>query len=72
MGDIISIRLPGPLRRELERMSKQQKRPVSDLAREALRRYVAVGRFRALRARALPLAEAEGMLTDEDVFKAIS
>ncbi|MFM9995603.1 MAG: CopG family ribbon-helix-helix protein [Phycisphaerales bacterium] len=68
----LSIRLPPALRREIERLGRRQKRPVSDLAREALRRYVAVERFRAIRDRALPLAEAQGLLTDEDVFRAIS
>ncbi len=55
-----------------ERLCKRQNRPVSDVAREALRRYLAVERFRALRHRALPLAEAQGLLTDEDVFKLVS
>lgn len=72
MGDAISIRLPARLRRELERFCKSQDRAASDVAREALRRYLAVERFRTLRNRALPLAEAQGLLTDEDVFKRIS
>jgi hypothetical protein len=45
---------------------------VSDLVRDSLRRYVAVERFRALRKKTVPLAEARGFLTDDDVFKAIS
>ena len=72
MGDSITIRIPPALRRELQRLSKRLKRPMSDVTREALRRYVAVERFRALRERTLPLAEAEGLLTDEDVFRLIS
>jgi len=72
MGDSLSIRIPPALRRELERLCKRQKRPISDVAREALRRYLAVERFRALRNRSLPLAEAQGLLTDEDVFKLVS
>ena len=72
MADSMSIRVPPGLRRELERLGKRQKRAVSDLAREALRRYVAVERFRALRGRTLPQAEAAGLLTDEDVFRQVS
>lgn len=68
----LSIRIPVKLKRELERLCKRQNRPVSDVAREALRRYVAVERFGALRDRTLPLAEAQGLLTDEDVFKLVS
>jgi hypothetical protein len=36
-----------------------------------LRKRIAVERFRALRHKALPLAEAVGYLTDEDVFRDI-
>ena len=49
-----------------------QNKPVSDVVRESIRRYVAVERFRALRRKVLPFAEAQGFLTDEDVFNAIS
>jgi len=45
---------------------------VSDVVRESIRRYVAVEQFRRLRAKTLPFAEAQGILTDEDVFKALS
>jgi len=53
-------------------VSREKNKPVSDVVRESLRRYVAVEKFRALRAKALPFAEAEGFVTDEDVFRAIS
>ena len=46
--------------------------PVSDVVRTAIRRYLAIERFRSLRAKVLPFAEAQGFLTDEDVFKALS
>jgi predicted transcriptional regulator len=45
---------------------------VSDIVRESIRRYVAIEKFRALRKKALPFAEAQRFLTDEDIFKAIS
>jgi predicted transcriptional regulator len=68
----MTVRIPDPLRRELEKLSRQKKLPLSDLVRDSLRRYVAVERFQSLRAKTLPFAEAQGILTDEDVFKAIS
>jgi hypothetical protein len=43
----------------------------SDLAREALARYLGVGEFRRLRRRLVPLAQAHGLQTDEDVFQAL-
>ena len=68
----LTIRLPDELRRELDKLSRDENKAVSDIVRESLRRYIAVERFRALRRRALPFAEAQGLLTDEDVFKALS
>ena len=47
-------------------------KPLSEIVRESVRRYVAVRRFRRLRNKVLPFAEAQGLLTDEDVFKAFS
>ncbi len=68
----LTIRLPDDLRADLQKISREQNKPVSDVVRESIRRYVAVERFRALRRKVLPFAEAQGFLTDEDVFKAIS
>jgi predicted transcriptional regulator len=68
----LTIRIPDELRADLQKISSQQSVPISDLVRESIRRYVAIERFRALRKRTLPFAEAQGLLTDEDVFRAIS
>jgi len=68
----LTIRLPDDLRADLQKLSQEQNKPVSDIVRESIRRYVAVERFRALRRKVLPFAEAQGFLTDDDVFKAIS
>jgi predicted transcriptional regulator len=68
----LTIRLPEDLKDDLQKLSEEQSKPVSDIVRESIRRYVAVEKFRALRKKVLPFAEAQGFLTDEDVFKAIS
>ena len=68
----VTIRLPKELRRQLQKLSKAESRPVSDLVRESIQRYVSMQKFRALRRSVLPFAEAEGLLTDEDVFSRIS
>ncbi len=68
----LTIRLSDRLRRDLEKLAKERGRPAGELVRESLRRYVATERFRALRAGALPFAESQGLLTDEDVFKSVS
>jgi predicted transcriptional regulator len=68
----LTIRIPDQLRRELEALSRRKQQPLSQVVRESLSRYVAIERFQNLRKKTLPLAEARGFLTDEDVFKAVS
>ena len=68
----LTIRLPDELRADLQEISRNQNKPVSDLVRDSLRKYVAVEKFRALRKQVLPFAEAQGFVTDEDIFKVIS
>jgi hypothetical protein len=69
MKGTLTIRLDSPLRKELELLSKEEHIPLSDLVRESLRKYVTVRRFRQLRKKLLPLAEAQDFLTDDDVFR---
>ena len=68
----MTIRISDELREELQEISKAEGKPVSDLVRESLQRYIAIYRFRKLRNMVLPFAEAQGILTDEDVYKIIS
>ncbi len=68
----LTVRLSDQLRRELDKVARQRGRPAGEIVRESLGRYLAVERFRALRGKALPFAESQGFLTDEDVFKTIS
>jgi predicted transcriptional regulator len=67
----LTIRLPDGMKSELDEISREEHKAVSDIAREALQRYLAVTKFRLIRKKVLPFAEAQGLLTDEDVFKAL-
>lgn len=69
MKRVLNIRIPDNLREELEALSRDEHVPFSSMVRESLREYVAVRRFRRLRGKVLPFAEARGLVTDEDVFK---
>ena len=68
MDKIITFRVPQDLNNDLQKISKEEDKPVSNLVRESLRRYVQIYRFRKLRGKVLPFAEAQGLLTDEDIF----
>ena len=72
MKKTLTIRLPDDLRRELMEISKAENKPMSDLVRESLKKYVSKHKFHSLRNKVLPFAEAQGILTDEDIFKLIS
>ncbi len=65
----LTLRIPDELDQELERQSAASRLSKSDLAREALRRYLSVAKLRSLRAKLVPRAQAQGIHTDEDVFR---
>jgi len=68
----LTIRLDPKLEKALSNLARSTGRTRSEIARDALKRQIAIARFRQLRRRTLPFAEALGLLTDEDVFKAVS
>ena len=68
----LTIRLDPELDRQLDRLAARSGRTRSDIARDALRRQLAVLQFEEARRQVLPFAEARGYLTDEDVFRDIS
>lgn len=72
MKQTLTIRIPREFRESLEDLSRRENKPISEIVRESLRRYIGAQRFRLLRRKVLPFAEAEGILTDEDVFKLVS
>lgn len=72
MNQSITIRIPQGIKKALKDLSKSENIPLSDLVRESLQRYIALRRFRKIRGKVLPFAEAQGLLTDEDIFKALS
>ncbi|MGQ0428740.1 MAG: YlcI/YnfO family protein [Gammaproteobacteria bacterium] len=71
-SSLITIRLDPALERQLSREAKRSGRSRSELVRDALRRQLALAQLEDLRRRIMPLAEARGYLTDEDVFRDVS
>lgn len=72
MNQTITIRIPDDLKEGLNELSRNENKAVSDIVRDSIKRYLAIHRFRRLRDMTLPFAEAQGILSDEDVFKMIS
>jgi predicted transcriptional regulator len=69
---VVTVRLDASVQKELDRLSRQLGRSRSDIVRDAILRQVALLRFERSRRALLPLAEARGILTDEDVFRIVS
>jgi hypothetical protein len=72
MKDAIAVRLDRDTDRLLRRVAKLSGRSRSDIVRDALRRQLAIDLFEQTRRRVAPFAEAEGLLTDGDIFKIVS
>ena len=72
MRETITVSIPEDLKRELDAVTRREGMTRSDLVRESLRNYLAIRRFRQLRLKLTAKAKAQGIYTDEDVFRLIS
>ena len=72
MRETVTISLPQKVRRELDRIAKQDGVSRSDAPPPVARDFLFVRRFRALRQRMTATAQAQGVYTDEDVFGRVS
>jgi predicted transcriptional regulator len=67
----LTLRIPDELDKELELQSAATRLSKSDLAREALQRYLRVAKLRTLREQLIAQAQSKGIHTDEDVLRAL-
>ena len=72
MRETVTISLPRAIRRELDRIAKEEGISRSDVLRQSLEDFLFVRRFRQLRQRMMAVAQAQGIFTDEDVFTRVS
>lgn len=72
MRGTITVRMDKDVEKLLSRVVKLSGRSQSDVVRDALRRQLVIDLFEQMRRRVVPFAEAQGLLTDEDVFKLVS
>ena len=67
MRETVTISLPEAVRRELDRVAKEEGVSRSDVLRQSLEDFLFVRRFRQLRQRMMAAAQAQDIYTDEDV-----
>jgi predicted transcriptional regulator len=72
MKSAMTIRLDEALDQRLDQMTALSGKSRSEIVREALRRHLPLMQFDQLRERIMPFAEANGYLTDEDIFHEVS
>ncbi len=72
MRETVTISLPQSVRRELDKVAKEEGVSRSDVLRQSLEDFLFVRRFRRLRLRMMASAQAEGVYTDGDVFTRVS
>ncbi|MBU4173875.1 MAG: ribbon-helix-helix protein, CopG family [Actinobacteria bacterium] len=72
MRESVSISLPTWLKERLDQTVKGDQMNRSDIVREALKEYFTRKDLERIRRNMVPLAEARGVFTDEDVFREVS
>lgn len=69
---MLTLRIDDKLDKELNELAAATGKSKSDIAREAIKSQVFLTRLEALRAKGVPMAQAHGILTDQDVFALVS
>ena len=69
---MLTLRIDDKLDQQLNELAAATGKSKSDIAREAIKSQVFLTRLEALRTKGVPMAQAQGILTDEDVFALIS
>ncbi|MBU1670336.1 MAG: ribbon-helix-helix protein, CopG family [Actinobacteria bacterium] len=72
MRESVSVSLPPWLKEKLDQAVVRGRSSRSDVVRDALQKYFTQQDLQRIRERMIPLAEARGIYTDEDVFKEVS
>jgi len=72
MRETLTISLPKELRRRLEKMAKAEDVTSSEYVRRAIKADIFRRALRAARRELVRQARAQGIYTDEDVFKIVS
>ena len=72
MRSVLSISLPQKISSELEKFARSTGRSKSDIVKESIHLYLWEAQFRKLQRHLSAKAKKRGMVSEEDVFKAVS
>lgn len=72
MRSVLSISLPEKTSSELEKFAKSTGRSKSDIVKESINLYLWEAQFRKMQRRLSTKAKRRGIVSEDDVFKAVS
>jgi metal-responsive CopG/Arc/MetJ family transcriptional regulator len=72
MRTVLSVSLPKKVSSELEKYAKVTGRSKSDIVKESVGLYLWEGRLRKIQKRFGPKAKKAGLVSEEDIFRAVS
>jgi metal-responsive CopG/Arc/MetJ family transcriptional regulator len=72
MRQTITISISQDVKKELDKLTREEGLSRSDIVRDSLRDYLFVHRFHSLRKRMISKAKGKGIYTDQDVFDRVS
>jgi len=72
MREVLSVSVDPSLKKQIEKVARNNNVPRSTVVKEALNRYLTYKSFRNLRSKLIPYGERAGYFTDEDIFKDVS
>jgi predicted DNA-binding protein len=72
MRSVLSISLPEKTSSELEKFAKSTGRSKSDIVKESINLYLWEAQFRKMQKRLSVKAKRQGIVSEDDVFKAVS
>ncbi len=72
MRAVLSVSLPEKISRELDDFARASGRNKSDIVKESISLFLWESRFREIRKKLSVRAKKAGIVTEEDVFKAVS
>jgi predicted DNA-binding protein len=72
MRSVLSVSLPEKISSELKKFAKSTGRSKSDIVRESINLYLWEAQFRKMQRRISVKVKKRGIVTEDDVFKAVS
>jgi metal-responsive CopG/Arc/MetJ family transcriptional regulator len=72
MRSVLSISLPEKISSELEKFAKSTGRSKSDIVKESISLYLWEAQFRKMQRRLSGKAKKRGIVSEDDVFRAVS